>query len=248
MLKEKIELVGTEKPCPLLDHDWLLPPEYPHQFNANTVLLKHSSRAILIDPGSSQGVPDLLQYLDAFLLSPSDIDAIFITDIHTDHAGAAGLFQSLNHNIQTIVTPIQSQIIKRQDPYLSASYLYGQAPPHFRIDHLIKPGMAFDYGPHQLVPLSTPGHSPGSTSFFINNRLGVLGDLLHGGFHEAIESDYLHWLTSLDHVSHVKFDICLDGHGNPIYLPYSRAVFDRAVANFGKVASLTSNGFTTLWK
>jgi glyoxylase-like metal-dependent hydrolase (beta-lactamase superfamily II) len=54
-------------------------------------LLKADEHYYLIDPGPHLGTPKLLEQLDQqFHLKATDINAVFLTHIHLDHAGAAG--------------------------------------------------------------------------------------------------------------------------------------------------------------
>src|SRR3990172_4454147 len=56
-------------------------------------LLEDSGRKILVDPGCHRRL--LIQKLDEYHLKTTDIDMIFLTHYHPDHALLAGMFADL---------------------------------------------------------------------------------------------------------------------------------------------------------
>ena len=70
--------------------------------------------------------------------------------------------------------------------------------------------------------IATPGHSPGSLSFFHkDNKLLFVGDALSGagGFHlpqRAGCASYADALRSVENLTKLDFDTCLLGHGAPV--------------------------------
>ena len=70
--------------------------------------------------------------------------------------------------------------------------------------------------------MASPGHSPGSLSFYHKNKkLLFVGDALSGaeGFHLPQRfgcSSYQEALNSVKTLSELDFDMCLPGHGAPV--------------------------------
>jgi len=53
-------------------------------------LLVRDGRAAFVDTGTGPSVPRLIEALAAKDIDPSDVDYVFLTHIHLDHAGGAG--------------------------------------------------------------------------------------------------------------------------------------------------------------
>ena len=59
-------------------------------------LIVEDGRAAFVDTGTNHSVPRLLDALAALDVDPADVDFVFLTHVHLDHAGGAGLLmQSL---------------------------------------------------------------------------------------------------------------------------------------------------------
>lgn len=76
------------------------------------------------------------------------------------------------------------------------------------------------FGGIQVV--ATPGHSPGSVSFYLKEKgLLFVGDALNGtgGFALPMRfgcASYKEALRSVEQLSRLDFDLCLLGHGEPV--------------------------------
>lgn len=59
-------------------------------------LIVHRGRGAFVDTGTAHSVPDLLATLPRLGLTPADVEFVFLTHVHLDHAGGAGqLMQAL---------------------------------------------------------------------------------------------------------------------------------------------------------
>lgn len=85
-----ITAVDTDYIRPLLDAS--------HVINAG-------GRAAFIDTGSNHSVPFLLDALRQQDLEPADVDYVFLTHVHLDHAGGAGLLMQSLPNARAVIHP-----------------------------------------------------------------------------------------------------------------------------------------------
>ena len=65
--------------------------EYARPLQDASHLIVAGGKAAFVDTGSNDSVPLLLDALDQQGLSAADVDYVFLTHIHLDHAGGAGL-------------------------------------------------------------------------------------------------------------------------------------------------------------
>lgn len=65
--------------------------------------LVQEEKKVLVETGSSPSIPQILKGLEQVQVKPEEIDAIIVTHIHLDHAGAAGKLMELMPNATLIV-------------------------------------------------------------------------------------------------------------------------------------------------
>ncbi len=133
-------------------------------------LIVDSGRAAFVDTGTNHSAPNLQAALLAQGLSPSDVDFIFLTHVHLDHAGGAGLLAQLFPRAQVLVHPRGAGHIV--DPakliagtravYGDAAYLklYGDIlpVPKERVSS-VQDGERRSLGRRTFEFLHTPGHA-----------------------------------------------------------------------------------------
>src|SRR3989304_1209760 len=68
-------------------------------------LIVERGRAAIVDTGSNDAVPLVLEALAAKGLAPEDVDYLVLTHIHLDHAGGAGLLMTKLPNAKLTVHP-----------------------------------------------------------------------------------------------------------------------------------------------
>src|ERR1700761_3115334 len=70
--------------------------EYIRPGLAAAHIVQHGGGAAFVDVGTNYSVPHLLSALNELAIRPQDVDYVFLTHVHLDHAGGAGLLlQSL---------------------------------------------------------------------------------------------------------------------------------------------------------
>lgn len=68
-------------------------------------LIVEGSRAAFVDTGANSSVPLLLATLTQKEIDPGDVDYVFLTHVHLDHAGGAGLLMRSLPNAKAVLHP-----------------------------------------------------------------------------------------------------------------------------------------------
>ena len=68
-------------------------------------LIVHRGCAAFVDTGTNHCVPDLLAALTLQGLTPADVEFVFLTHVHLDHAGGAGTLMQALPNARAILHP-----------------------------------------------------------------------------------------------------------------------------------------------
>jgi hydroxyacylglutathione hydrolase len=142
----------------------------------NTYILYHSNNeAIIIDPGSEG--EKIIQHIDSLKLKPL---AILLTHAHFDHIGAV---DSVRDRYK-----LPLYIHKKEQDWLTNTKKNGSIHFGHRItakpaSHLLSDSdKTLKIGSFSFEVLATPGHSPGSVSFYLKGAGAVFsGDALFAG-------------------------------------------------------------------
>ena len=135
---------------------------------------QNTNECVIIDPG---GDADHIQsYLETHDLNPI---IILATHAHADHIGAVKTLVE-RYGSQFMIGTGDAQSINRQPDWLTTMLGDFQDPP--QPDKKLNHGDKLDVGHISIEVLSTPGHTPGSSSFRIDDHV-FTGDTL---FREAI--------------------------------------------------------------
>ncbi|WP_046173827.1 MBL fold metallo-hydrolase [Domibacillus indicus] len=190
--------------------DWTQLPLGPLQ--TNCYVLSHQSKCILLDPGSEG--EKLIQWLNENKLEPI---SILLTHAHFDHIGAVKELK------QTFDIPVYLHKEEKQwleNPELNGSARFGMgsitAPP---ADVILDQEQELSIGPFTFQLLYTPGHSPGSISYYFEEGgalfagdtlfMGSIGRTdLPGGNHQELLASIHQKIMSLPEET-----IVLPGHG-----------------------------------
>jgi glyoxylase-like metal-dependent hydrolase (beta-lactamase superfamily II) len=150
-------------------------------------LLKSGGTYALLDPGPSSTLPTLREQLRARGLSVADLDAILLTHIHLDHAGATGSLLRENPRIQVYVhsrgAPHMADPAKLLN---SAGRLYGEEMDRLYGEFLPVPqenlrilegGETLSIGSSKLEVIYTPGHASHHVTYFDpSDGVAFIGD------------------------------------------------------------------------
>lgn len=141
----------------------------------NCYIIRSGQQALIIDP--SDEPTKIIQALEQSSVKPL---AIFLTHAHFDHIGA---LQALVDRYQIPVYLHKAEVKWLQDPLLNGSGKYAELPD-IQVDVQVtevKEG-TIDLGEFTFDVLETPGHSPGSVSYYFKEqRFVVSGDVLFQG-------------------------------------------------------------------
>lgn len=148
-------------------------PLGPLQTNAY-ILQNDRKECLVFDPGS-QG-KKLNEWISEQGLTPV---AILLTHAHFDHIGAVDEVRD-KWNIPVYLHKAENEWLV--DPALNGSQFFGQEIAVRRADHLFKGDQKLTVGSFECEIYETPGHSPGSVSFYFENEKVVFsGDALFAG-------------------------------------------------------------------
>jgi glyoxylase-like metal-dependent hydrolase (beta-lactamase superfamily II) len=153
-----------------------------------TAVLEGRGQVALVDPGPASTLPALRAGLERGGLSLADVDAILLTHIHLDHAGAAGTIVAEHPRVRVYVH-------ERGAPHLidptkllnSATRLYGDAMDALWGPFLAVPasqltalagGETVAAGGRTLAVAYTPGHASHHVSWFDRDSgIAFVGDV-----------------------------------------------------------------------
>ena len=147
-----------------VDTDYVRP-----RLDASHVIVRNG-RAAFVDTGTTHSVPNLLTGLVSAGALPEQVDWVFLTHIHLDHAGGAGALMKHLPNAKVVVHPRGAAHIV--DPakliegtkavYGEAEFarLYGEIPgiPAERVVQA-DDGMKHKLGESEFELIHTPGHA-----------------------------------------------------------------------------------------
>jgi len=131
----------------------------------------------LVDTGVAATAPMLLDYIKGLGRSPEEIAMILLTHSHADHIGGAAAIKRQAPEAVVAVHPAERAWVEdlqqqfRERPIPNFFDLVGENLP---VDHNLKDGEIISWEEGKAIRvLETPGHSPGSVSFFLEGE-GVL--------------------------------------------------------------------------
>lgn len=155
-------------------------------------LIVQDSHVAVVDTGTYQSVPAVLDTLAALGLGPEAVDYVLLTHVHLDHAGAAGALMARCPNARLVVHPRGAPHMIDPTRLVAGAIavygaetfraLYGEIMP-VAAARVIEAGdgFALDFHGRRLVCLDTPGHArhhlcihdPASSGVFTGDAFGL---------------------------------------------------------------------------
>lgn len=157
---------------------------------SNVYLLK-TVTPVLIDTGSSNDMPALVEALKAYDLRPEDIALVVLTHGHSDHAGLAAAIKRLGHaKIALGQGDLPLARAGHDDPMvpqnftarLLARFAIDPHYPAFEPDIVISSELDLSAWGVPGKALVMPGHTAGSLVVLLDRQRAVAGDIILGGY------------------------------------------------------------------
>jgi glyoxylase-like metal-dependent hydrolase (beta-lactamase superfamily II) len=195
---------------------------FGHPINCNVYLVKGTSQNVLIDGGCGFGVAGLVESLDAYGCDPSDIDMILLTHTHWDHARGCSRLVELGIPTVGVHHEGLDQLTVGQKWY---EFGFEAAPevtyqPVAESDvQLLENDQIIDLGDRALRVLHTPGHTPDSLCFMLEEegrRYAFTGDTVCAFGAPGVmtaETDFRSYRDSLLALHELRVDGMFPGHG-----------------------------------
>jgi len=149
-------------------------------------LVRGRTGAMLIETGPGSTIDALVAGIQAAGMAVTDLTAVYVTHIHLDHAGAAGLLAAMNPRLTVHAHPFGvPHIVDPSKLIASAARIYGDQMERLwgswaPIDpDRVKPiehGERIDLGGRVLTAWHTPGHARHHVAFLEDHN----GDLYTG--------------------------------------------------------------------
>jgi glyoxylase-like metal-dependent hydrolase (beta-lactamase superfamily II) len=154
-----------------IDTNWV-----GHPRSIATALLESDGHYSLVDPGPASTLDTVREQLRARGLTVGDLDAILLTHIHLDHAGATGSLIRENPRLAVYVHSRGAPHMSNPSKLLaSAGRLWGNdlgrlfgetLPVPGENLHVLEGGETIQFGKRRLEVVYTPGHASHHVSYF----------------------------------------------------------------------------------
>ena len=152
-----------------------------------TALLNSDGHRALVDPGPGSTLESLREQLGARGLSTGDLDALLLTHIHLDHAGASGALVRENPRLAVYVHKVGAPHMIDPSKLLASAArlwpdnlerLFGEtlAVPQENL-RILEGGETLAFGGRKIEVVYTPGHASHHVSYFENlEGVAFVGD------------------------------------------------------------------------
>jgi len=208
-------------------------------------LIQHPKGTLMWDAGLPDGLIGMPDGLDVFNggihlsvtktlksqmseidMKPEDIDFLVLSHLHNDHTGNAGYFTQSTWLIQDVEYKIAFSQNAEQYGFTPKDYSKLQSNPVKKLR-----GNFDVFGDGSVVIISTPGHSPGHQSLFVDlpktGPVMLSGDLYH--FQENRESYGIPIWNSKKETIHsfVLMDNLLEKTKAPLWIQHDQVQFNQ---------------------
>lgn len=195
-------------------------------YAASSHLIKTEEGLILIDTGYPQNLYMLIDSIYKLGFSPYDIKYIIHSHGHYDHLGGTKALSELIKNAKTFIGKGDEEYANGKVDLTWAKELGAEFYEEFEPDVIMNDGDVIKLGSTEIEVVSTPGHTPGTVSFFFEieeegKRYKVA---MHGGVGtNSMKKDFLEkynlsfdcredFLTGIDKVIDREVDIFIGNH------------------------------------
>jgi glyoxylase-like metal-dependent hydrolase (beta-lactamase superfamily II) len=166
----------------VLDVNWVGRPR-----SIAAALLQSDGHNALVDPGPESTLATLREKLAQSGLRVADLDALLLTHIHLDHAGASGALVRENPRLTVYVHGIGAPHMVDPAKLLASAArlwptdlqrLFGETLPVPAANlHVLQGGETLELGPRKIGVMYTPGHASHHVSYFDESEcVAFVGD------------------------------------------------------------------------
>jgi glyoxylase-like metal-dependent hydrolase (beta-lactamase superfamily II) len=166
----------------LVDANWVGRPR-----SIGVALLESAGHRALIDPGPESTYSTVRERLEARGISVAQLDAILLTHIHLDHAGASGALVRDNPRLAVYVHALGAPHMIDPSRLLASAarlwpdnlyQLFGETLPVPKENlRILEGGESLTLGTRKLDVVYTPGHASHHVSYFDpDEELAFVGD------------------------------------------------------------------------
>lgn len=171
--KSRFELKEWEKATPpfqFAPHSYYVGTAYVGAFLFNT-----DKGLVLLDQGFAETVYLLFESIRELGFSPKDVKYLLVSHGHFDHCGGTRLVQEYT-KAKVYISREDADMMEKHPEWVS---LGNPNMIPFKPDCFYSDDSILDFGNVKIETMLTPGHTPGTTSFFIKDDGFVLA--MHGG-------------------------------------------------------------------
>lgn len=218
---------GCERPWEAAVEPFKVAPHVYYVGNSwvGAYLIKTSEGLILIDTTMHNQVYLVLESIRKLGFDPKDIKIILLSHAHYDHCGGLRPIKEYTGAKLYMGKEDEYFLTERTDLIFTEGYPFGS----FKPDEYYDDNKTIKLGDMTIHTLHTPGHTPGTTSFFFDDKdedgnvyhcamhggigLNTLDDesLKQSGWSVSMRDDFLNGLLK---VRDMKIDIALGSHPN----------------------------------
>jgi glyoxylase-like metal-dependent hydrolase (beta-lactamase superfamily II) len=183
----------------------------------NCYVLSEGSSCIIIDPGGDQDI--IIKRLEESKLVPS---MILATHGHFDHILSVNPLKD-KFDVPFLVSEKDNEIIDRFTEFVKKYFNMDPGPPPIP-DRYLSSKTKLKLGDKTITISETPGHTPGSCSFFIENIM-FTGDFIFKGSIGRTDfgGSYTEMTSSIRWTKKLRSDIKIfPGHGDSTTLENER--------------------------
>ena len=189
-------------------------PGFTAPDDAAVYLVCFGRKAALIDAGSGNGHASLKLNVEKCLPESVEIEYLFLTHCHFDHAGGAGAVRN-EYGCKIVCSTLDAVYLEGGDSEVTAASWYGSRMHPLTIDVKIeKDQQAIPVGDGRIIAHHWPGHSPGSMVYTteIEGQRVLFGQDVHGPIHPSLLSGPIAYQSSLRKLLVLDADILCEGH------------------------------------
>ena len=198
-----------------------------NEFHQLIYLLDTGDGLLLIDPSYESLDDVIVSQIEELRYDPGNVRWVMLTHCHVDHAQSCHLWRQRGAEI---IVPLGDDHPVETGNQITAWWLVPEPHRHFTgcpVDRVIHDGDRLDFGEITIYSIHTPGHTPGSTCYYLDlngKRILISGDVaLHNGRHAWMGHPYADWdqyLKSLRKLAsytlngeRIRYQYLLPGHG-----------------------------------